>query len=239
MNRFEFLSTTLGLITLAKNPVMTLKDYDPLILIGKGSPKFVGSNFLMLPEVESALKKMTEAAKNEGIEIKVVSAYRSYNRQKVIWNSKFIQFEKEGFKNSAIIDQIIKYSTIPGTSRHHWGTDIDIIDESQPVEGDLLVTKKFHGSGPYNKLREWMESNAKKFGFIKPYNQDPDRKGFLYEPWHYSYADKAIEMLNAYIKLDAISLIRDNDLLGANLMDSEFINNYFSSHILGIDSALL
>ena len=58
MNRFEFLSTTLGLITLAKNPVMTLKDYDPLILIGKGSPKFVGSNFLMLPEVESALKKM-------------------------------------------------------------------------------------------------------------------------------------------------------------------------------------
>ena len=50
---------------------------------------------------------------------------------------------------------------------------------------------------------------------------------------------KAIEMLNAYIKLDAISLIRDNDLLGANLMDLEFINNYLSSHVLGIDSSLL
>ena len=53
-----------------------------------------------------------------------------------------------------------------------------------------------------------MESIPKKFGFIKPYNQDPTRKGFLYEPWHYSYAEKAIDMLNAYIKLDAISLIQ-------------------------------
>ena len=149
-----------------------------MILIGKGSPKLVGSSFTILPEVKVALEKMTQAAKNDGIEIKVVSAYRSYNRQK-IWNSKFFRFEKQGFKKFTIVNQIIKYSTIPGTSRHHWGTDIDIIDGSQKYKGDLLVIKKIPWKWPFNKLRKWMESNAEKFGFLKPHNQDPDRKGFL------------------------------------------------------------
>ena len=84
-----------------------------------------------------------------------------------------------------------------------------------------------------------MEANAEKFGFLKPYNQDPKRKGFLYEPWHYSYAEKSIEMLHAYLELNAISLIKDPDLLGADLLDSKFIKIYLNTHILGIDSALL
>ena len=239
MNRSEFLRTTLGIIALSNTSMKPFKNYDPLILIGKGTPKLVGSSFSILPEVKVALEKMTQAAKNDGIEIKVVSAYRSYERQKGIWNSKFLRFEKQGFKNLAIIDQIIKYSTIPGTSRHHWGTDIDIIDGSQTNKGDLLVSKNFHGSGPFNKLRKWMESNAEKFGFLKPYNQDPERKGFNYEPWHYSYAEKSIPMLNAYLELDAISLIKDRDLLGADLLDSKFIKTYLNTHILGIDKALL
>ena len=239
MNRSEFLGTTLGIIILSNTSMKPFKNYDPLILIGKGSPKLVGSSFTILPEVKVALEKMTQAAKNDGIEIKVVSAYRSYNRQKEIWNSKFLRFEKQGFKKFTIVNQIIKYSTIPGTSRHHWGTDIDIIDGSQKYKGDLLVTKKFHGNGPFNKLRKWMESNAEKFGFLRPYNQDPERKGFLYEPWHYSYAEKSIPMLKAYLDLDAISLIKDRDLLGADLLDSRFIRNYVNTHMLGIDEALL
>jgi hypothetical protein len=84
-----------------------------------------------------------------------------------------------------------------------------------------------------------MEANAEKFGFLKPYNQNPERKGFLYEPWHYSYAEKSISMLNAYLELDAISLIKDPDLLGADLLDSKFIENYLNSHVLGIDATLL
>jgi|TARA_B100001093_G_scaffold507203_1_gene567369 hypothetical protein len=239
MNRSEFLRTTLGIIALSNTSMESFKNYDPLILIGKGTPKLVGSSFTILPEVKLALEKMTKAAKNDGIEIKVVSAYRSYDRQKDIWNSKFIRFEKQGFKNRAIVDQIIKYSTIPGTSRHHWGTDIDIIDGSHKDNGDLLVTKKFLGNGPFNKLRKWMETNAEKFGFLKPYNQDPERKGFLYEPWHYSYAKKSIPMLNAYLDLNAISLIKDRDLFGADLLDSKFIRTYINTHILGIDKALL
>jgi LAS superfamily LD-carboxypeptidase LdcB len=239
MNRSKFLRTALGLIALSETAMKPFKNYNPLILIGKGNPQMVGSSFPILPEVKIAFEKMTKDAKNDGIEIKIVSAYRSYERQKSIWNSKFIKFEKQGFKNLTIVDQIIRYSSIPGTSRHHWGTDIDIIDGSQSAEGDMLLTKKFHGNGPYNKLRRWMEANAEKFGFLKPYNQNPERKGFLYEPWHYSYAEKSISMLNAYLELDAISLIKDPDLLGADLLDSKFIENYLNSHVLGIDATLL
>ncbi len=239
MNRSEFLSTALGLFAFSNIDAKPLRNFDLLLLIGKGNPQMVGNSHPMLPEVAIALKKMTQAAENEGIQIKVVSAYRSYNRQKAIWNKKFSRFEKQGLKGMDIVNQIIKYSTIPGTSRHHWGTEIDIIDSSQSAEGDLLLKEKFHGNGPYNKLRTWMETNANNFGFIKPYTQDPERKGFLYEPWHYSYANLSKPMLKAYIDQDAIALIKDNDLLGAELLDSKFINTYLKNHVLGIDSDLL
>ena len=45
--------------------------------------------------------------------------------------------------DDAAIDKIIEYSTLPGTSRHHWGTDIDIIDAEPPEEGDVLLPKNF------------------------------------------------------------------------------------------------
>ena len=89
MNRSEFLRTTLGIIALSNTSMKPFKNYDPLILIGKGTPKLVCASFSILPEVKVALEKMTQAAKYDGIEIKVVSAYRSYDRQKSNWNSNF------------------------------------------------------------------------------------------------------------------------------------------------------
>ena len=78
------------------------------------------------------------------------------------------------------IAKIIEYSTLPGTSRHHWGTEIDIIDAGPPEEGDVLLPHKFHDQGPYNTLREWMESHAQDYGFFLPYTQDKKRTGFKY-----------------------------------------------------------
>lgn len=239
MNRSEFITTAVGLLALSKINANQLKNYDPQLLIGKGKPKLLGATHQMLPEVYTSLQKMVKSANNDGIQIKVVSAYRSYDRQKAIWNRKYTHLRNEGVEGINAINKIIEYSTIPGTSRHHWGTDIDIIDGSKPEEGDVLVTKKFHGNGPYCSLREWMEANGHKFGFLRPYTQDPGRSGFLYEPWHYSYAKIAKAMLNTYLKLNITSLIKDSDLLGSHLLDSEFINAYVNTHVLGIDPALL
>ena len=123
------------------------------ILIGKGNPNLVGKDHRLLPEVEKAYQNMERAARAAGIKVKVVSSYRSYEKQKAIWNRKFNAFKKEGLEGLQIINKIIEYSTIPGTSRHHWGTEIDVIDSNPLAEGDVLLTEKFHDGGPYEKLR--------------------------------------------------------------------------------------
>ena len=134
--------------------------------------------------------------------------------------------------------KIIEYSTLPGTSRHHWGTDIDIIDGNKIVSGDVLLEENFHGDGPYVKLRKWMDINAKRFGFYRPYNNNPKRKGFEYEPWHYSYAPIAIPMLKAYVKLKFKDQIVQKDLEGYQYLNQNFLAKYKREHILGISNNL-
>ena len=137
-----------------------------------------------------------------------------------------------------LLDYILHWSALPGASRHHWGTDVDIIDGSIPRQGDVLITEKFHGDGPYAALRVWMEENASQFGFLRPYSMDSERKGFKYEPWHYSYAPLAIPMLKAYLNLDLNLLLVPEDLEGREYITPLFIKKYIDQNILGISSSL-
>lgn len=203
-------------------------------LLGQSVPRFYSTSVPLLPEVGKAFEKMQKAARNAGIELEIVSAYRSYAQQQSIWNRKYIANAKKGLQPEENIKKIIEYSTLPGTSRHHWGTDVDLIDGSKQRNGDVLLTEKFHGDGPYVSLRKWMDKNASKFGFFRPYTQDPDRKGFYYEPWHYSYAPLAIPMLKAYLKLDLNRLLIPESLEGIHAVNPEFLSQYISEHVLGI-----
>ena len=63
------------------------------------------------------------------------------------------------------LNEIIRFSTVPGTSRHHWGTEIDIIDEDFKNENNPLISEKYETGGVFNKLKKWMDSNSEKFGF--------------------------------------------------------------------------
>lgn len=239
MNRLEFINTGLVILGLSQFQPDKIMKTDPLLLIGKGSPNLVGNNYALLPEASKAFQEMSAAAQKQGISIKVVSSYRSYERQKSIWNRKFLRFKNQGMKDDEAIGKIIEYSTIPGTSRHHWGTDIDIIDARPPEEGDVLLPQKFHKEGPYNTLREWMETHAKDYGFLLPYTKDENRTGFKYEPWHYSYAPKSIPMLKHYLELDHSEMILSADLSGRNRLSQGFLKSYIKSHVMGIDPSLL
>ena len=115
------------------------------LVLGKKAPELINN---MQVEVYEAFDRMRTAAAKKGIEMKVVSAYRSYNRQREIWNAKYKAFTQEGLEPKYAIEKIITYSTLPGTSRHHWGTDIDIIDNANPQSGDVLLTEKFYDDGP-------------------------------------------------------------------------------------------
>lgn len=207
-------------------------------LLGKKEVLLVGDTYELLPDAAKAFEKMKEAALQEGIDIKVVSSFRSYERQRSIWNRKFQNNKKEGLTPIDNINTIIEYSTIPGTSRHHWGTEIDVIEGSIEPEGDVLLTEKFHHGGPYEKLRIWLEKNAERFGFICAYPDFENRKGFYYEPWHYSYAPLSIPFYRSYLKLDLKKALSDMDLEGSDYLDTSFLEGYRESHVKGIHPLL-
>ncbi len=138
------------------------------------------------------------------------------------------------------IEKIIEYSTIPGTSRHHWGTDIDIIDgNAKPRPKSVLESELFHGDGPFCKIKNWLTENANSFGFYEVYTNNANRKGFKYEPWHYSYAPVSKPMLLEYKKLDVKKIIQQEKILGSEHFTDTFITNYKKQHLLDINPELL
>lgn len=191
-------------------------------------------------DTQTAFMKMKQAALKDGIELKIVSGYRSFKRQKQIWNRKYKKYQKQGLLPDQIFDKIVEYSTVPGTSRHHWGTDIDIIDTSARYKGDVLVPNKFHGDGPFCKMKEWMEQHATKFGFELVYTLNSNRSGFKYEPWHYSYSSSSVKVLTNYVTtIDLLTFLRSQDIMGMDQISDERILRYQQEHILGVNSELL
>ena len=205
-----------------------------LFLTGKNDLKEILKSGL-LPEAYLKFKQMQNDAKKEGVEIQIVSGYRSYQKQKDIWNNKYNKnFENEifGIKN---INRIIQYSTLPGTSRHHWGTDIDIIDKRFIPKGDLLIEKNYSENGIYSQLFSWMKKNSKKYGFYLVYDNSPKRKGFKFEPWHYSYKPLSVIFLRRFIEGGLLfKITQDSSLLGRQFIDNFFLESYLKENLLDV-----
>ena len=143
-----------------------------------------GNKMYLRKETLDAFLKMAEIAKEDKIDLKIASATRNFDYQKDIWNkkwsgttivdgedlSKSIPDEQERFK------KILEYSAVPGTSRHHWGTDIDISN----VNLEYFKTKA--GKKEY----DWLTKNAPLFGFCQTYNLKGSVRptGYNEEKWH-------------------------------------------------------
>jgi len=167
-----------------------------------------------------AFIKMAKDADNNGIKLFIVSAFRSFNTQKLIWERKWEKFKIKDDLEKA--KEILKYSSMPATSRHHWGTDIDInsVDDS--------YFKSFNGIKVYN----WLLSNAGKYGFCMPYSKKRNNYGYNLEKWHWSYTNISKKMLYYYTNLISYDDIKGfyGDFLAD---DIDIINNY----VLNIDES--
>ncbi|HEY4970339.1 MAG TPA: M15 family metallopeptidase [Steroidobacteraceae bacterium] len=154
------------------------------------------------------LLAMHAAAREAGIELAVVSSFRDFERQLAIWNAKF-EGTRELFDRDSrplrhaslgepeLIEAILTWSALPGASRHHWGTDIDVIDRAA-VGADYqvqLLPAEFRGAGPFARLDAWLAGNMSRFGFFRPYASARD--GVQPEPWHLSFAPLAVPALDA------------------------------------------
>ena len=244
MNRNTFLRTSLfGGISLSLLPHWAFISYQSVYsrdqLIGKGDTNLSGIDFKMHPDAYLKFIEMKQEAEKEKISIEIVSAYRSFERQKQIFESKYQNYTQEGLTPIEAIKKIIEYSTLPGTSRHHWGTDIDIIDANAPRPESVLDPRHFNETGPFFKLKEWLNENANKYDFYEVYTDDHTRMGFKYEPWHFSYAPVSREMLKFYKELDIKEVLMEENILGNEYFTDDFIFQYREEHILDINPELL
>jgi len=152
-------------------------------------------------DVLRAFINMYQAAQKEGIKLEIKSATRNFEAQKKIWENKWTGATLlRGNVNAArdIPDPvqraltILEYSSMPGTSRHHWGTDIDI----NSFENEWFET------GEGLKLYEWMQKNAASFGFCQPYTAlGSDRTtGYFEEKWHWTYMPVSVRITQTATK---------------------------------------
>ena len=243
MHRRDYLklqSLGLAAIVIPQFDADLAKRYSIERLMGLDTPKLFGQeNTQLSRKAYKAFNKMKMAAWNDGILIKTVSSYRSYRDQKRIFERKFNAFTKEGDTGQQAIERIIEYSTIPGTSRHHWATDIDIIQAGMSIEGDSLLAEHFAPQGAFFQLKEWLDANASDFDFYLVYTDNPNRKGFKYEPWHLSYAPESVPLLKNYLKKEVIKIAYTQQVEGFSFLTPERIERYLGEHVLGINEALL
>lgn len=195
------------------------------------------SKMYLRKEALDAFLKMRDAALEEKIDLKIASATRNFIYQKNIWNNKWNGVTLVNGKNLSKsipnslerLKKILEYSATPGTSRHHWGTDIDLNDANpEYFEGKI-------GKNVY----EWLEKNASSFGFCQPYNLKKSsmnnslpagRQGYNEEKWHWSYLPLAKTFTEEYK-----NLVKNEDIKGflgdENVVGEDLINNY----VLGIN----
>ena len=147
--------------------------------------------YLQKQTLESFIK-MREAAEKDGIHLTIISGTRDFYSQKSIWERKYNNYKKEGLSEIEIIKKIMLWSSMPTTSRHHWGTDIDIngFDDYFSEENKKA-----------NKEYKWLLINAPKFDFCQVYTEKGEgkrRTGYNEEKWHWSYMPLTCKYLNLY-----------------------------------------
>lgn len=240
MNRSYLLSLFLALISLYVFPQNNLnRSYSNDMLLGMSELTLYNDSIPLTLKAGKAFVKMQKAAKKDGILLQIVSGYRSYDRQKSIWNRKFKTNKANGLSPEENIQKIIEYSTLPGTSRHHWGTDIDVIQGKIKVEGDVLLEEHFNSGGVFENLHHWLTDNAANYGFYLAYTNHPERKGFKYEPWHLSYAPESIPILKRYINKGVYEIALQQKVKGIEVINSSLKTSYLREQLLDINPLLL
>ena len=158
-----------------------------------------------------ALRRLQARGRAAGFDLTIASAHRSYQRQLLIFNNKAVGLRVVSDEEGAALSRgnlseldwlhtILRYSALPGTSRHHWGSDIDIFDRAA-VDPDCavqLLPREYQSSGPFSAMSAWLTDlmaldDAE--GFFRPYAMDGG--GVAPELWHLSYRPEATLMVDA------------------------------------------
>lgn len=190
--------------------------------VSVGKPYTDKPNMMLRKEAFDAFKNMWESAQKAGITLKIISSTRTFVQQKGIWEEKWGRFAAQAPAPKDRALKILEYSSMPGSSRHHWGTDIDLNDLNNPA---------FEAGGKHEKVYQWLQAHAHEYGFCQPYTAGRP-SGYHEEKWHWSFSALSKPFLAQYK-----SKVTDTDIqgfLGSNLAPEI---GAVAHYVLGINEA--
>ena len=123
----------------------------------------------LAPRAASAWQRMCAAALRDGVELQVVSAFRSVEYQLGILRRKL--------ERGQSIAEILRVSAAPGYSEHHSGRALDLT-----TPGYAALEPEFERSAAF----AWLSTNAQHYNFHLSYPRG-NRHGIAYEPWHWCW----------------------------------------------------
>lgn len=209
----------------------------PEQLLGQDSGHVVAlfeAHFLQA-KVAVAFERLACDAKAAGFSMHIASAFRSFDRQLAIFNGKACGERAVHDDDGAVLNRqaltpeqwlaaILRFSALPGTSRHHWGTDLDVFDAAAlPVGQQVQLTpQEVAAGGIFDPFHCWLDeriAQGRSHGFFRPY--DCDRGGVACERWHLSYAPLSLsyaKQLSAPLLLKAWCALPEPGLAMLDLM---------------------
>ncbi|NUF27992.1 D-alanyl-D-alanine carboxypeptidase [Gilliamella bombicola] len=178
------------------------KDKDFITLDSTELPVNKKGMYLQKEAAEQLVKAFKDFKKEyPNIPFIVVSATRNYTYQSGIWQRKWDALSAKFNDPQKIAEEILKYSSMPGTSRHHWGTDVDITS----------VSSEYFRNDPKGIiLYKWLQANLPKYGFCQAFNNGRSG-GYQLEEWHWSYqpiSSQYIAQYKAILERDPDAIMR-------------------------------
>jgi LAS superfamily LD-carboxypeptidase LdcB len=183
-------------------------------------------------DVVDDFENLKKSASSVGIDLTIVSGFRSFQRQKEIWNKKV---PKNYLKED--IETCLRWSAMPGFSRHHWGTDLDIIDNNPlTINQDYiiqLIPSEYEENGIFSNLGKWLDENIDDSFFFRPYSKDLG--GVAQEPWHISHRIQSSLYMNTLSLESSLEFIKSDschDIHGLDYLITHFeyiYNNYITN----------
>lgn len=153
-------------------------------------------SLLMHSEAVSHWQGLVESAKKSGFDLQAASAYRSYASQLAIWNQKASgerplldavgnRLDVNELSPTECLWAIMKWSALPGASRHHWGSEFDVYDALSLPEGYRLklTLEEAETGGVLASFYQWLDKTLPATGFHRPYY---GQNSVAREPWHIS-----------------------------------------------------
>ncbi|KOO14112.1 peptidase M15 [Vibrio xuii] len=199
--------------------------------------------FLVHSKVSQDILALKQSATRAGFNLNIASGFRDFERQMMIWNNKMagktaiLDSDSQPLNADSLTVQqkvmaILRWSALPGGSRHHWGTDFDIFDrDSLPKDTQLQLEPWEYLTGHQQSFYLWLQENLEQHGFFFPYAQD--KGGVAPEPWHISHRATAEPCLQQLTPTLLAEQLASAPILGKQVVlgQLETIYNQFISNI--------